>query len=78
MRNDGGIGQSRDFDVAQLRRVVEALETTTQEGNALQLQYAGGYGALRKTLHEGALRAGRGSGRDNRRIISAKSWPEDR
>jgi len=32
----------------------QALEAATQEGNALQLQYHGGYGALRKTLH-GAL-----------------------
>jgi hypothetical protein len=31
-----------------------------QEGNALQLQYHGGYGALRKTLH-GAL-PGSGNG----------------
>jgi hypothetical protein len=32
----------------------QALEAATQEGNALQLQYHGGYGALRKTLY-GAL-----------------------
>jgi Tetratricopeptide repeat len=38
----------------------QALEAATQEGNALQLQYHGGYGALRKTLH-GAL-PGKGNG----------------
>ena len=37
-----------------------ALEAATQEGNALQLQYLGGYGALRNTLHDALPGPGNG------------------